>query len=87
MTIRPDVVVLLDIHDIAEAAEEEMDFYWPQLESVLDKNVMMKLEHGLRGLQKIQRAVEKAVGGAEQLVHLQCVLGKERRTAEHANRK
>jgi hypothetical protein len=68
--------IFLEIRDNAEDADEALQRYWPELENVVNKEIQVCMEKALEKIQHIQRIVENAVGGPEQLVRLRRERGK-----------
>ena len=62
------VVELLDIYDSAEDADTALQEHFPELEKVAHSGIVDQLKKALDKVQSIQRVVENAVGGAEELV-------------------
>lgn len=62
---------LIDCYERAEEADEELQYWMPELEAVLNAGIMADLKSVIEKLDFIQKIVVKAVGGSDKLVKLQ----------------
>jgi hypothetical protein len=65
------IEAFLDIHDRAEEADEALQARWPDLESVVNDEIMANLELVSGRIDFIRRIVTDAVGGPDHLTRLQ----------------
>lgn len=66
-----DVEALLDCYERAEEADEALQEFFPELERVVNDEILENLKKVLDQVQYIQNIVTKAVGGPDALVRLQ----------------
>lgn len=73
---------LLDICDRQEEADEAIQEYWPQLESVVNAEIMNCLKTVYESLETIGRLATSALGGSFEVVKLRAARESEDEEAE-----
>ena len=65
-----DNQLLHRLFEYADQAAEDLQFYFPQLEAVLDESVMQKLVSALGHIESIRRAIEEVLEGRHRMKQL-----------------
>ena len=62
---------LLDIFTLAKEADENLQYYWHELETVINADILEKLNDALANMEQIQKDIIIALGGTTKFQRLQ----------------